>query len=279
MERKWTSEDAYVNPITQALDICLFNPPNRTVCKSPSIQHPWKKTLTSWAQQDSLEETIAFENKRKSLLVIQIKLKDLKPLFSRKASLTFQKRSNQRKCSCFGGQILPTRINNNHWKLIYVSPTIPSSQYETNLWSTHVNIVGLIRRRFSKSRGLSESVSFLPLPLPLPLPPLSFFGSCFISHAANTENPVFLGLPLLRNQTETLATQAITNPLSSLSDTGSALKCLLQFFFHSFVVFHQQRRVEINRNWDIQNTNTKRVPKAWPSYVWNCWIFSLNLYR
>ena len=210
MERKWTSEDAYVNPITQALDICLFNPPNRTVCKSPSIQHPWKKTLTSWAQQDSLEETIAFENKRKSLLVIQIKLKDLKPLFSRKASLTFQKRSNQRKCSCFGGQILPTRINNNHWKLIYVSPTIPSSQYETNLWSTHVNIVRLtepIRRRFSKSRGLSESVSFLTLTLP----PLSFFGSCFISRVAKTENPV-PRLSLLRNQTETLATQATANP-------------------------------------------------------------------
>ena len=26
--------------------------------------------------------------------------------------------------------------------------------------------------------------------LPLPLPPLSFFGSCFISRAAKTENPV-----------------------------------------------------------------------------------------
>ena len=41
-------------------------------------------------------------------------------------------------------------------------------------------------RRFSKSRGLSASVSFLPLPLP----PLSSFGSCFISRAAKTENPV-----------------------------------------------------------------------------------------
>ena len=33
-----------------------------------------KKTLTSWAQHETLQETIAFENKRKSLLVIQIKL-------------------------------------------------------------------------------------------------------------------------------------------------------------------------------------------------------------
>ena len=39
--------------------------------------------------------------------------------------------------------------------------------------------------------------------LPLPVPPLSFFGSRFISHAAKT------GLRLLRNQMETLASQAI----------------------------------------------------------------------
>ena len=38
-----------------------------------------------------------------------------------------------------------------------------------------------------QNRGvLSASVSFLPLPLPL----LSFFGSCFISRAAKTKNPV-----------------------------------------------------------------------------------------
>ena len=40
--------------------------------------------------------------------------------------------------------------------------------------------------------------------LSLPLPPFSFFGSRFISRAAKT------GLSLLRNQTETLATQAIS---------------------------------------------------------------------
>ena len=38
----------------------------------------------------------------------------------------------------------------------------------------------------------------------------SVFGSCFISRAAKTEIP-FLGLSLLRNQTETLATQANIN--------------------------------------------------------------------
>ena len=40
--------------------------------------------------------------------------------------------------------------------------------------------------------------------LPLPLSPFSFFGSRFISRAAKT------GLSLLRNQTETFATQAIS---------------------------------------------------------------------
>ena len=115
-----------------------------------------------------------------------IKLNDLKPLFSRKKSLTFQKRSGQRKCSCIGGQILLNRINNNHWQLIYVSRTIPSSQYETILWSTHVNIVRLtepIRRRFSKSRGLPESVSFLPSPPP---PPIFIFW--FLFHFSRGQN-------------------------------------------------------------------------------------------
>ena len=49
---------------------------------------------------------------------------------------------------------------------------------------------------------------FFPYPPP---PPLSFFGSCFISRVAKTENPV-PRLSLLRNQTETLATQATANP-------------------------------------------------------------------
>ena len=87
----------------------------------------------------------------------------------------------QRKCSCIEGQIFWTKINNNHWKLIYVTRTIPSSQYETNLWSTHVNIVRLtepIRRcvrwrmQVFKIKGF-VCKRFLPSP---PLPQLSFFG-------------------------------------------------------------------------------------------------------
>ena len=103
-----------------------------------------KKTPTSWAQHDTLQETIAFANKRKSLLVIQLKnkLSDLKPLFSHKKSLTFQKRS--KKMFLYWRANLADQKKQQSLKINWsVSRTIPSSQYETNLWSTHVNIVRL----------------------------------------------------------------------------------------------------------------------------------------
>ena len=64
--------------------------------------------------------------------------------------------------------------------------------------------------------------------LPLPHPPLLFFASRFISRAAKTENS-FLGLSLLRNSTETIATQAKvrldksfpTTPNSNMGNVGS----------------------------------------------------------
>ena len=111
---------------------------------STSVSLQKKKTLTSWAQYDTLQDTIAFANKRKSLLVIQLenKLNDLKPLFSRKKSLTFQKRS--KKMFLYWRANLADQKKQQSLKINwYVSRTIPSSQYETNLWSTHVNIVRL----------------------------------------------------------------------------------------------------------------------------------------
>ena len=70
-----------------------------------------------------------------------------------------------------------------------------TSQYETNLWSTHVNIVRLAEpiRRCVRWRTQVFKIEgfvckrFLPSPPP---PPLPFFGSRFISRAAKTENPV-----------------------------------------------------------------------------------------
>ena len=91
LERKSTSEDAYVNPITrgrrlfwnineserliQALDLCLFNPPNRTVYKLPSerIQHPSKKHLQAGSSMTHCKKPLHSRTKEKSLLVIQIK--------------------------------------------------------------------------------------------------------------------------------------------------------------------------------------------------------------
>ena len=61
---------------------------------------------------------------------------------------------------------------------------------------------------FSKSRGLSASVFFLPLPPP---PPLSFFLALVSFLARPKPRIPFHGLSLLRNQTETLATQAKLN--------------------------------------------------------------------
>ena len=100
-----------------------------------------KKTPTSWAQHDTLQDTIAFANKRKSLLVIQLenKLYDLKPLFSRKKGLTFQKRS--KKMFLYWRANLADQNKQQPLKI----RTIPSSQYETNLWSRHVNIVRLAK--------------------------------------------------------------------------------------------------------------------------------------
>ena len=129
--------------------------------------------------------------------------------------------------SVFSVSVLRTR-HNNHWKLIYVSRTIPSSQYETNLWSTHVNIVRLtepIRRcvcwrtQVFKIEGFVRK-RFLPSPPP---PPTFIFWLLFhFSRGQNRESrsSVFLYCETKRkrflrrlrslflNRTETLATQA-----------------------------------------------------------------------
>ena len=114
------------------------------------------------------------------------------PYLVARRALRFKR--GQRKCSCIGGQILPTRINNNHWKLIYVSRTIPSSQYETNLWLTHVNTVRLAepirhcvrwRTQVFKIKGF-VCKRFLPSPPP---PPTFIFWLLFhFSRGQNRES-------------------------------------------------------------------------------------------
>ena len=116
-------------------------------------------------------------------------------------------------------QNLPTRINNNHWKLIYVSRTILSSQYEINLWSTHVNIVRLVEpiRRCVRWRTHIFKIEgfvckrFLPSLAPSP----HFHFLALVSFLARPKPRIrFLGLSLLPKQTETLATQATYDHVS-----------------------------------------------------------------
>ena len=94
-----------------------------------------------------------------------------------------------------------------------MSRTIPFSQYETNLWSTHVNIVRLAEpiRRCVRWRTQVFKIEgfvckrFLPS---LPPPP-TFIFLALVSFLARPKPRIpFLGLSLLRNQKETLATQA-----------------------------------------------------------------------
>ena len=110
-----------------------------------------------------------------------------------------------------------------------------TSQYEANLWLTHVKIVWLAkpirhcvrwRMQVFKIEGF-VCKRLLPSP-PLPLPPLSFFGSCFISRSVKTENPL-LCLSLLRNLTETLATQANCPPLLVIGGGGGGDMILLAY--------------------------------------------------
>ena len=71
-------------------------------------------------------------------------------------------------------------------------------------WSSHSRAPFASKRRFSKSRGLSTSVSFLPLPHPLFL----ILALTPILRGQSTVPVPFLGLSLLPNSTETLAMQA-----------------------------------------------------------------------
>ena len=155
-----------------------------------------KKTPTSWAQQDTLQETIAFANKRKSLLVIQLKnkLSDLKPLFSHKKSLTFQKRSKKMFLHWTANLAdqnkhqplkIDIRVTYHTFLSVWNKPLIDTCQHCSTSRANHALRAFAGERRFSKSRGLSASVSFLPLLLP----PLSFFWLLFhFSRGQNQES-------------------------------------------------------------------------------------------
>ena len=133
---------------------------------------PWQKKITF----SYLDPGDTLENK----------LNDLKPSYSRKKSFAFQR--SLKKCSCLGGWILPTRINNNHRKLRCMSCTIHDLSVWKNHWSTHVNIVPLAK----------PSKRFLPSH-----PPPPAFISWFSFHFLRSQNQIpFHGLFFARNRTE-----------------------------------------------------------------------------
>ena len=55
--------------INTSLDICIFNPSNSLQITIWENSASLKKTLPSWAPHDTVQETIAFANKRKSLFI------------------------------------------------------------------------------------------------------------------------------------------------------------------------------------------------------------------
>ena len=80
---------------------------------------------------------------------------------------------------------------NNHWKLICVSRTIPSSHYETNLWSTHVNTVRLtepINRQRTQVFKIEGFVCKRFLPSPPPPPTFIFWLLFHFSRGQNWES-------------------------------------------------------------------------------------------
>ena len=123
---------------------------------------------------------------------LENKLNDLKPLFSRKKSLTFQKRwkkmllhwranlANQNKQQ-------PLKIN---IRVTYHT----ASQYETNLWLTHVNIVRIAEpirhcvRWRTQVFKIGGFVCKCFLPSPPPPPTFSFWLLFHFSRGQNRES-------------------------------------------------------------------------------------------
>ena len=140
---------------------------------------------------------------------LENKLNDLKPLFSRKKSLTFQKRSKK--------MLL-------HWIANLADQNIKQQQLKINMRVTYHTVLSvwnvplidtcqhcsscranqalrLLANAGFQNRGF-VCKRFLPS-----LPPLSFLA--FVSFRARPKPRIpFLGLSLPRNQTETLATRA-----------------------------------------------------------------------
>jgi len=113
------------------------------------------------------------------------------------------------KKKSFNENLNPKMLNNSCFNKYFQTFTV-----STTLACVASIYVGL----GSKERQRNGIFGVLPgrkmVLVPLPHPPLSFFGSCPIFPAGKTPKIPFLGLSLLPNPMETLATQATTTPIT-----------------------------------------------------------------
>ena len=127
------------------------------------------------------------------------KLNDLKPLFSRKKSLTFQKRSKKMFL---------------HWRANLADQN-KQQPLKINIRVTYQALRSLANAGF-QNRGVCLQ-AFPSFPSPSP----HFHFLALVSFLARPKPRIpFLGLSLLRNQTETLATQASPRKDSFISNTS-----------------------------------------------------------
>ena len=129
-------------------------------------------------------------------------------------------------------QTLPNRINNNHRKFISVSHTI----HDLSVWNkplidtcqdcltsqANQALRSLANAGFQNWGVCLQTFPSFPSPSPSPL----FHFLALVSFLAESKPKIsFLGLSLLRNLTETLATQANCPPLLVIG--GETWSCLL----------------------------------------------------
>ena len=137
-------------------------------------------------------------------------------------------------------QTLPNRINNNHRKLISVSHTI----HDLSVWNkplidtcqdcltsqANQALRSLANAGFQNRGVCLQAFPSFPSPSPSPSPSTSplFHFLALVSFLAQSKPKIpFLGLSLLRNLTETFATQANCPPLLVIGGGGETWSCLL----------------------------------------------------
>ena len=157
----------------------------------------------------------------------------------------------------------------------FCKQTCPSLSYDQHVstmfdWSSHSHAPFAGERRFSKARGLSASVSFLPLHHPL----LLILALTPTSRVQNTILVPFLGLSLLPNPTETLAMQATMKYNYVLFDRlyhGLPSRRVVQSGLKLWCVYENLMANNFFQNWILHNLWIERLKyySRFSSVVWS----------